>query len=63
MVSGRHESEMYSSVRPPPVHRLGDDPQVHLNTSISQAIESTVYHIANQLSSIVSLDSDAKRTV
>jgi len=63
MVSGRHESETYSSVSPPSLHRLGDDPQVHLSTSVGQPIEYTVYHIANHLSSIVSVDLEAEYTV
>lgn len=63
MVSGRHESETYSSVSPPSLHRLGDEPQVHLSTSVGQPIEYIVYHIANHLSSIVSVDLEAKYTV
>jgi hypothetical protein len=63
MVSGGHESETYSSVSPPSLHQLGDEPQVHLSTSIWQPIDFIVYHLANHLSSIVSVDLDAKYTV
>jgi hypothetical protein len=63
MVSGRHESETYSSVSPPSLHRLGDEPEVHLSTSIGQRIDFIVYHIANHLSSVVSVDLDLKYTV
>ena len=63
MVSGRHESETYSSASPPSLHRLGDEPQVHLSTSIGQPSKYIVYHIANQLSSTVSLDLEANSTV
>jgi hypothetical protein len=62
MVSGRHESETYSSVSPPSLHRLGDEPQVHLSTSIAQRIDFSLYHLANQLSSIVSDDPEDEYT-
>jgi len=60
MVNGRHESETCSSVSPPSLHRLGDEPQVPLSTA--QLIDFIVYHLANHLSSIVSVVPDVNFT-